>query len=44
MKFEYTEAITPELVQLLEQTTLGTNGAMYRQLDVPERIYQNDYP
>ncbi len=44
MKFEFTEAITPELVQLLEQTTLGTNGAMYRHLDVPERIYQTDSP
>jgi hypothetical protein len=44
VKFEYTEAITPELVQLLEQTTLGTNGAMYRHLDVPERIYQTDSP
>jgi len=44
MKFEFTETITPELVQLLEQTTLGTNGAMYRHLDVPERIYQTDAP
>jgi len=44
VKFEFTEAITPELVQLLEQTTLGTNGAMYRHLDVPERIYQTDSP
>jgi hypothetical protein len=44
MKFEFTDVITPELVQLLEQTTLGTNGAMYRHLDVPERIYQTDAP
>ena len=44
MKFEFNEVITPELVELLEQTTLGTNGAMYRHLDVPERIYQTDAP
>lgn len=44
MKFEFTDVITPELVELLEQTTLGTNGAMYRHLDVPERIYQTDAP
>ena len=44
MKFEFTERITPELVQLLEETTLGTNGAMYRHLDVQERIYQTDSP
>lgn len=44
MKFELTEAITPELVSLLEQTTLGTNGAMYRHLDVRERILQTDNP
>ena len=44
MKFEFTDVITSELVQLLEQTTLGTNGAMYRHLDVPERIYQTDAP
>lgn len=44
MKFEFTEVITPELVKLLEQTTLGTNGAMYRHLDVSERIYHTDTP
>lgn len=44
MKFEFTETITSELVALLEQTTLGTNGAMYRHLDVPERICQTDSP
>lgn len=44
MKFELTESITPELVSLLEQTTLGTNGAMYRHLDVRERIFQTDEP
>ena len=44
MKFEFNDVITSELVQLLEQTTLGTNGAMYRHLDVPERIYQTDAP
>jgi hypothetical protein len=44
MKFEFTDVITSELVELLEQTTLGTNGAMYRHLDVPERIYQTDAP
>ena len=44
MKFEFTDVITSDLVELLEQTTLGTNGAMYRHLDVPERIYQTDAP
>jgi hypothetical protein len=44
MKFEFTEVITPELVELLEGTTLGTNGAMYRHLDVKDRIYQTDAP
>jgi hypothetical protein len=44
MEFEFTEEITPELVQLLEATTLGTNGAMYRHLDVQDRIYQTDSP
>lgn len=44
MKFELTESISPELVSLLEETTLGTNGAMYRHLDVRERISQTDNP
>jgi hypothetical protein len=44
MKFEFNDVITQELVDLLAQTTLGTNGAMYRHLDVPERIYQTDAP
>ena len=44
MKFEFSEEITPELVSLLEETTLGTNGAMYRHLDVSQRIYQTDAP
>jgi len=44
MEFDFTEEITPELVQLLEATTLGTNGAMYRHLDVQDRIYQTDSP
>lgn len=44
MKFEFSEHITTELVQLLEETTLGTNGAMYRHLDVKDRIYQTDSP
>ena len=44
MKFEFTEVITPDLVDLLEETTLGTNGAMYRHLDVKDRIYQTDAP
>jgi len=44
MKFEFSEEITPELVSLLEDTTLGTNGAMYRHLDVSQRIYQTDAP
>lgn len=44
MTFEFSEEITPALVRLLEETTLGTNGAMYRHLDVPDRIYQTDAP
>jgi hypothetical protein len=44
MEFDFTEEITPELVHLLEETTLGTNGAMYRHLDVKDRIYQTDSP
>lgn len=44
MKFELSEHITPELVRLLEETDLGTNGAIYRHLDVKDRIYQTDHP
>ncbi|MFM6934141.1 MAG: hypothetical protein ACKOXP_01765 [Flavobacteriales bacterium] len=44
MKFEFSDTISPSLVQLLEETTLGTNGAMYRHLDVKERIHLTDSP
>lgn len=38
-----TEA-TPELIQLLDQVTLGTNGAKYRHLNTVDRIHNADQP
>lgn len=35
---------TPALLQLLSQTTLGTNGARYKHLDTPQRILEADNP
>lgn len=35
---------SPELLELLNKTTLGTNGAMYRHLDTNERILEADEP
>jgi hypothetical protein len=35
---------TPELLELLAQTTLGTNNVRYRHLDTPERIKEADNP
>lgn len=42
--FKIRESVTPQIIELLEQTTLGTNGAMYRHLDTSERIYEADNP
>lgn len=35
---------TPALLDLLTQTTLGTNGARYKHLDTPNRILEADNP
>ena len=35
---------TEAVIKLLESTTLGTNGAMYRHLDTRDRIKQADNP
>lgn len=35
---------TPALIDLLTQTTLGTNGARYRHLDTKTRIFEADNP
>jgi hypothetical protein len=42
--FKLREYVTPQIIALLEQTTLGTNGAMYRHLDTSERILEADDP
>ncbi len=42
--FNWYEVPTKEIIALLSKTTLGTNGAKYRHLDTPERIYQVDNP
>ncbi|XOV66682.1 MAG: hypothetical protein ACFHU9_13740 [Fluviicola sp.] len=42
--FKIREEATPELVELLESVTLGTNGAHYRHLDTRERIHAADQP
>lgn len=42
--FKIRKEITPEILELLSQTTLGTNGAMYRHLDTPTRILEADNP
>jgi hypothetical protein len=42
--FKLREEVTPEILDLLTQTTLGTNGAMYRHLDTPTRILEADNP
>lgn len=36
--------VTPALLELLTQTTLGTNGARYKHLDTPSRILEADNP
>lgn len=42
--FKLREVATKEIIALLEQTTLGTNGAMYRHLDTGKRIHEADNP
>lgn len=42
--FKLRKEVTPEILELLTQTTLGTNGAMYRHLDTPTRILEADNP
>lgn len=42
--FKLRETATPELLELLKSTTLGTNGAKYRHLDTSERILEADSP
>ena len=42
--FKLRNEVTPEILELLTQTTLGTNGAMYRHLDTPTRILEADNP
>ncbi|NRA12310.1 MAG: hypothetical protein HRT57_10185, partial [Crocinitomicaceae bacterium] len=42
--FKIREKETPEIVELLESVTLGTNGAHYRHLDTAERITEADNP
>lgn len=42
--FKIREKETPEIIELLESVTLGTNGAHYRHLDTAERIKESDNP
>jgi hypothetical protein len=42
--FHWHEAPTPEIIALLNETTLGTNGARYRHLDTIDRIHEADHP
>lgn len=42
--FKLRKEVTPEILDLLSQTTLGTNGAMYRHLDTSTRILEADNP
>lgn len=42
--FQQRDYPTEAVIQLLENTTLGTNGAMYRHLDTRTRISQADNP
>lgn len=42
--FKIREKETPEIIELLESVTLGTNGAQYRHLDTAERIKEADNP
>jgi hypothetical protein len=42
--FKLREDVTPQLLELLESVTLGTNGAHYRHLDTRDRIHEADNP
>lgn len=42
--FKLRTIATPALLELLTNTTLGTNGAMYSHLDTPTRILEADNP
>ncbi len=42
--FKLRQEATPALLELLNNTTLGTNGAKYRHLDTTERILEADNP
>jgi hypothetical protein len=42
--FKVRETPTEGIITLLEQTTLGTNGAQYRHLDTRKRILEADNP
>jgi hypothetical protein len=44
MNFQFSCSFEPALILLLKQTTLGTNGAKYRHLDIEERIQLADNP
>lgn len=43
-RFTIREEATPALLDLLTQTTLGTNGARYAHLDTRTRIFEADNP
>ena len=42
--FNIREEVTPNIITLLENTTLGSNGARYKHLDTAKRIYEADSP
>lgn len=42
--FKLREEVSSGIIDLLSQTTLGTNGAKYRHLDTPQRILEADQP
>lgn len=42
--FKLRQEVTPALLELLNNTTLGTNGAKYRHLDTTSRILKADNP
>jgi hypothetical protein len=42
--FKLRDEVTPEIIELLSQTTIGSNGARYSHLDTPQRIYESDNP
>lgn len=42
--FYLRESPTEELLDLLDETVLGTSGARYRHLDIRNRVFSADYP